>query len=310
MASVVDRIASLPPEKRALLEQKLHEARTNRRVPPIPRCDDAPPVPSLGQERLWLLEQLDGPSPVYNVPIAFDLRGPLDLAAIQAALDGVVARHEPLRTRYVSRNGQLRVEILSDIDLPLEVQDFEGLPDAERDQRLAEALEQEARRLFALDTGPLLRAAVFRCRPDHHVLLVTVHHIAIDGWSSSVLLREFEAFYNAHLAGVAPQLPALPIRYADYARWQRKRMTGDDLDRLRAHWVERLQGSPLGLDLPTDRPRPPVHTVEGGVRYGTLPPDVTARLKAFCRAEQVTPYMALMAAVYVVLSGGAGPPTS
>ncbi|MDQ3983507.1 MAG: amino acid adenylation domain-containing protein [Actinomycetota bacterium] len=256
---------------------------------------------SFGQERLWVLEHLRADVPLYMHSFAFRCTGPLDLAALTAAVNEVVRRHETLRTRFDIRDGALMQLIAPSLEIDVPVVDLSHL-----DRRAAEA---EARRLAEglddepvdLSVAPLVRFRLLRVAPDDHVLVVAIHHIVSDGWSIGILLREIGAIYSALIDGGAPQLPALPVQYADYAAWQRQWLSGPELAKQVGYWSDALAGAPALLELPTDRPRPPVQSFDGATRPVAIGSGVVAALDELSRTAGATPFMALTAALAAVL---------
>jgi amino acid adenylation domain-containing protein len=296
MSDLSQRLASLSPEKRALLERRLlQSAGGEKPAAPIPRVEDGhPPVASLGQERLWLIEQIEGGTPTYNIALGLRLGGPLNETALRAALNHVAARHETLRTRFLGQDGRLRIEIAERPAVDLPVIECTG-------ESLAEASEREARHVFQLDRELPFRAALFRIGSLDHELLLNLHHMVSDGWSTGVLLRELTLFYNAEAAGRAAGLPDLPVCYSDYAQWQRDTLVGSELERLTSYWTEHLSGSSFALQIPTNRPRPQLQTFRGAKQILDMPAEVAQPMKDFCRRENVTPFMVLLATLYAVL---------
>ena len=256
---------------------------------------------SFGQERLWVLEHLRADVPLYMHSFAVRCRGPLDVDALRAAVAAVVARHETLRTRFEIRDGALVQVVATALEIEVPVVDLAHL---ERDaaeaeaRRLAETLDDEP---VDLSRPPLLRFRLLRVAPNDHVLVVAIHHIVSDGWSIGVLLRELGACYDAAVRGEPPGLPDLPIQYADYAAWQREWLSGAELDAQVAYWSEALAGAPALLELPTDRPRPPVQSFDGATQPVSVPADVVARLDDLARASGATLFMVLTAALASVL---------
>ncbi len=253
-----------------------------------------PPL-SFAQERIWLIDQLDPGSASYAIPVALRLRGALDRGAIERALASIAARHEVLRTTFGAVDGRPVAVVHPSVDVPLPVDPLAG------EGALRHAIAAEVRRPFDLATGPLLRARLFRFAEDDHALVVTLHHIVADGWSLGVLARALQAFSRASVTGEAPALPELPIQYASYARWQRGWLRGEALDRQLAYWRGELAGAPHALDLPADRPRPPVQTHAGDRRLRVLPPELLAELRSLSRREGVTLFMTLLAALGALL---------
>ena len=216
---------------------------------------------SFTQNRLWVLDQLQGPSAVYNMTVALKLRGALDAEALRTSLADVVARHESLRTVFPAPDGLPQQLIIpaERVDLGWDVVDATGWPPA----RLAEAIEEAARRTFDLATEIPLRAVLFRVADQEHVLVGVVHHIAFDGWSLAPLVRDISEAYASRCAGLAPSWAELPVQYVDYTLWQRAQFGDlDDTDGPIAtqlkYWEDALAGMPERLVLPTDRPYPSV----------------------------------------------------
>jgi amino acid adenylation domain-containing protein len=298
------RIASLSPEERADLEQRLIRrlaggpgaARIPRRESPAEPCELSP-----AQERLWLLEQLEPGTAAYNVARAFRLRGRLDTAALAGALTEIVARHEALRTTFEAPDGRPRQVIAPAAPMPLPIEDLRGRRPEEREAEARRLAEEEAWRPFDLARGPLFRARLLRPADDEHVLVLALDHLVVDGWSMGVLFREISALYAAFAGGWRSPLAALPIQYADYAAWQRRRLDGAALEPELAYWRERLAGAPWVLELPTDRPRPPVPTHRGARLAISVPPALAGALKALGRREGATLYMTLLAAFQALL---------
>ena len=263
------------------------------------------PIPlSFAQERFWFLDKFEPGSVTYNVPLAFRMRGPLDATAFHRALEEVVRRHEVLRTTYHARDGR-PAQIVSDraaVSLP--VLDLAGSADPEAEaMRLASV---EARRGFDLENGPPLRAALWRLGEQDHVFLLTIHHIAFDGWSIGVLGRELQCFYELYTGEGSTPLAEPTLQYSDYAMWQREWLRGEVLEQQVAYWRDRLQGAPALLELPTDRPRPAVQRYRGARRPVVLDATLTAALKELAQREGATLFMSLLACFQVLLARYSG----
>ncbi|MFD5434090.1 non-ribosomal peptide synthase/polyketide synthase [Kitasatospora sp. NPDC127067] len=263
----------------------------------LPAADPGsePPL-SYAQQRLWFLDRFEPGSTEYTSLSVLRLRGTLDRAALGGALDALVERHEALRTTYAERDGRARqvVRPPHPVELPRE-----DVPPADLDARL----ERIAATPFDLEAGPVLRARLLRTAADEHVLALAVHHIATDGWSMGVLGRDLGELYAAALEGRRPRLPAPPVRYTDYAAWQRTRTAAAEADL--DHWRRTLDGL-VPLELPTDRPRPAVRTREGALVTFTLPAELTARLRERGREADGTLYTVLLAACQVLLARWTG----
>ncbi|HYG62256.1 MAG TPA: condensation domain-containing protein, partial [Thermoanaerobaculia bacterium] len=292
-----DRIDQLSPEQLDLLLRRFQGQVVEEPdgIRPRQRSSEGAPL-SFAQERLWFLDQLRPGSSAYNVPVAFRLCGPLDQDALAASLDGLVRRHEILRTTFVAAEGNpiQFVSLAAECTLPFT--DLSTLAPAERDRELARFRAEEASRPFDLALGPLLRAALLRLAAQEHVLLLTLHHIVADATSLGLILREITALYQ----GTEP--PELPVQYADYAVWQREWLQGERLAAQLAYWRHQLAGAPMTLELPADRPRPPVQSFRGASRRLGLPDGAAARLRQTALREGVTPYMLLLAGFAALLA--------
>jgi amino acid adenylation domain-containing protein len=311
MSDLSERLARLSPRQRAALERKLDIATPGTpeagREPAIPRRPDgAGPAPlSPGQERLWFLQEFDPADPSYNLFIAQRMRGRLVVPALRHAIEEIVRRHDPLRARFPEVEGRPAQECDPDAGLDVGLIDLSGLPDGKREHR-AVTLAAECRDTpFTLRTGPVVRAVLVRMADRDHVLCVAFHHIVSDGWSLKVFLSELGALYEAALDGRQARLPSLPVRYADYAAWDRARLQSEDLTGQIGYWTRRLEGA-RPLELPLDRPRPPVRTSAGGQVAVELPAALMERLEDLGRAHKATPFMTLMAAFQILLGRYSG----
>jgi amino acid adenylation domain-containing protein len=274
---------------------------------PLARAPEGEPVPlTSAQRRLWFIDQLTPGDSAYNVYLAFDLKGDLNRAAFERALEELVRRHDILRTTYSAVGGQPVAVVSREPSFSLTFKDLSDMRAEEREAAAEAFISEEAVRGFDLERGPVLRAALARLSDEEHVLLLTQHHIATDGWSLSLLLSELSTLYAAYRSAGVPALPTPPVTYADYALWQRQRLEGGELTRQLAYWRERLAGAPAVLDLPSDRARPGAPTWRGGGVRWRVEADLMGRLRRLCRAEGVTPFMALMGAYAALLGRYAG----
>ncbi len=276
-------------------------------APPIEPAPRDRPLPlSFAQERLWLLHQIEPNRGQYNVSSATRLQGALDAGALERALRAVVQRHEALRTTFAFEGGQPVQKVHADAELALAVEDLGALPPGAREASARSRAAVEAAAPFDLARGPLLRARLLRLGPEAHVLLLTVHHIVSDATTQRILDHEVATLYDAFRSGEPSPLPALPLQYADYAVWQRRWFTGEVLDRQLAYWKTQLAGASFALDLPSDRPRPPVMSYRGGRRPFALPAALRGPLGELSRRRGVTLFMTLLAAFDVLLRRWSG----
>jgi acyl carrier protein len=284
------------------LTQKLHGRAAATGPALTRRSTTGPPRLSFAQERLWFLDKLEPGSAGYNMPGGLRLRGVLDRAALQKSLHEVVRRHEVLRTTFEENDGESVQRIHPHLAVDLDAVDLRDLPADVREARVDAVARDEAARPFDLARGPLLRAQLLQLAAADHVLLFTMHHIVSDAWSIGVLVGEVTALYAAYVDGSASPLEDLPIQYADYAAWQREWLQGETLDTQLAYWRTQLSEVPHVLDLPTDRPRPPVQTFRGSTLVRHLPADVKQRAVDLSRAHGATEFMTLLAAFAALLS--------
>ncbi len=297
-----ERLDALPLDKRALLERRLLE-RVAKAQTSIPRrAGDGPDPLSFSQERLWFLDQLMPETTGYNVARALSLCGALDVTALRSALDAIVARHDVLRTVYPESDGQpvQTLGLQRSVELPVvDLSNVGGTDDADRS--LSEVVTREAQRPFDLARDLMLRACLIRCASDQHMLLLVTHHIASDGWSAGILFGELGQLYGGFAGGPAPALPDLPIRYSDFAAWQREWLSGERLTGLVAYWKDRMAGAPPSLALPFDRSRPAVPSMRGARHWVSLAPELHDGLRALARSEGATPFAALLAGLQALL---------
>ncbi|MFQ5794231.1 MAG: amino acid adenylation domain-containing protein, partial [Candidatus Bipolaricaulia bacterium] len=308
MSDISRRISELPPEKRKLFELLLREQGVDvGRSFIVPRSRESDTFPlSFGQERLWFLDQLDPSHPVYNESGAIRLQGSVNLAALEQSLNEIVRRHEVLRTTFATVDGQPVQVIAPALTLSLPVVDLRELPEAEQEAEVRRRVTEEAQRPFDLARGPLMRVTLLRLGKRDHVLLLTIHHIVCDGWSIGILVRELAMLYKAFSTGNPSPLPELPIQYADFAHWQREWLQGEVLESQLSYWKQQLGDDPPVLQLPTDRPRPPVQTFRGATQFFELPKALYESLKALSRREDVTLFMTLLAVFQALLSRYSG----
>lgn len=273
--------------------------------PLIPRREPGVEVPlSFAQQRLWFLEQLQPGNPVYHLPTAVRVTGPLEIAALEKALAGIVQRHEILRTTFTVDDNPRQV-IAPFSQSSVRVLDLSELSVDVHDAEVRRRIDEETTVPFNLSEGPLLRTLLVRLAAHEHVIVLTMHHIISDGWSSTVLVREFCELYEAIVANRAPELKELPLQYADYALWQRSWMQGDVLESQLSYWRHELSDLRM-LELPVDHPRPAVQTFRGAKHVRVVPATISESLKALGHSEDATLFMVLLAAFGSLLSRYSG----
>src|SRR5271155_2065113 len=260
---------------------------------------------SFAQERIWFLHQFAVGSPVYNVPIAVRITGDLDAAALQNALRALVARHEALRTVVVSLDSAPAQAIQADKGVDLAIvdltSDLSSLPQEEKQARLEREISGFCKQPFDLEHDLLLKPCLFKCSAQDHTLVLNLHHICADGPSMGILHQELVALYQSFCRGDEPELPELPIQYADFAIWQRKGFTRDALGKQLSYWRTKLEGAPPYLELPPDSPRPAVQTYSGSRHFFQLPTALATRLRELSRRENVSLFMTLLAGFEALL---------
>ncbi|KOP26731.1 thioester reductase [Hapalosiphon sp. MRB220] len=256
---------------------------------------------SFAQQRLWFFDQIEPGSPSYNLPRSIRLQGKLNIDALSASLNEIIKRHEILRTSFAISNEQPIQVISPSVSLQLPLIDLQQIPQQQREAELYRLAKEEAQTGFEITQAPLLRTKLLRLDAEDYVILLTLHHIVSDGWSTDILIREVGALYTAFCAGRPSPLPQLPIQYADFAVWQRQWLEGEGLKNQLAYWQQQLSGELPILQLPTDRPRPTVQTYVGKTLSFVLPTSLNEGLKNMSKQEGVTLFMTLLAAFKTLL---------
>jgi amino acid adenylation domain-containing protein len=318
-SALLQRIARLSPEQRAALDKLLAKqasaemgSRTASRTasesaktagwpaPPdkfaVPRrAQNGPPPLSFAQRRLWFLDQLVGANPFYNQLAVMRLRFALDCSIMERAVREIIRRHESLRTRFASNDGMPVQVVEQDFPFKLEVIDLRGVLAARRDKHTAEVASTESAQPFDLSVLPLFRIKVLCYDDADHVLILVLHHIVADGWSSNLINEELDHFYRAYSLGLSPSLPRLSIQYSDYAAWQREQLASTEFEHHLTYWREQLKALPI-LRLPTDRTRSSAPSFKGGACKLTIPVESVHRLAGLVRCEKATLFIGLLAA--------------
>jgi amino acid adenylation domain-containing protein/non-ribosomal peptide synthase protein (TIGR01720 family) len=269
---------------------------------PVTRVDRGSELPlSFAQQRLWFLHKLDPDSPAYNVVLPLRIEGPLHFAALSNALLQMEQRHESLRTVFPSLDGKASQLAAPPGKLTFNYFDLGALKAPEREKEARRLVEAEACRPFNLEQGPVIRVALFRLERELHILMLAMHHIATDAWSSGILVDEMAELYASYASGKAPTLPEPPIQYADFACWQRKWLEGEVLENQLSYWRSQLADANSVLDLPADYSRPALRSPAGARLSFELPEELRLRLRALAREEHATLFMSLAAAFAVLL---------
>jgi amino acid adenylation domain-containing protein len=272
----------------------------------IPISREQHPPLSFAQQRLWFLNRLNPESAFYNVPAAIRLRGELNVAALERSLNALVQRHETLRTSFATVDGEAVQVIATSADLELSKTDLTHLDGDEADAEARRLATAQAQRPFDLHRAPMMRASLMRLSSEHHILLLNLHHVVTDGWSMGVLYRELATLYRAFNESHEPELPDLPIQYADFAVWQRNLLKGEALEAHLTYWREQLAGAAPTINLPTDHPRPPVESFRGADQRMHLSASLLQSLKELSQQQGVTLFMTLLGAWAALLSRYSG----
>jgi amino acid adenylation domain-containing protein len=290
--------------RQAIIEQRLRvRSAAARSGDSIPRRSAQEPAPlSAAQKRLWILQQLEPQSPVFNRPLAIRLTGELVPSVLAQSISEIVRRHDALRTIFPSRAGEPVQIVLPAWNFDLEIEDLRYLDKAMRQAEAKRIAAAQAQQVFVLAEGPLLRAALLRLDEQEHILLLLMHHIVFDGWSETVLLQELAVLYDAFNSGKTTPLPELPIQYTDFAAWQQERLGAEAFKKQLRYWERQLDGMPPALNLPTDYRRQKGLNYEGERLIFTLPPLVAEQVKELSRRERVTLFMTLLAVFQILLS--------
>ncbi|MBD6618563.1 amino acid adenylation domain-containing protein [Komarekiella sp. 'clone 1'] len=256
---------------------------------------------SFAQQRLWFLDRLEPGNPAYNISLAVNLKGQLEVTLLEQSFNEIIHRHETLRTTFTTVNGEPVQVIAPSLKLSLSTVDWQKNVDSQGELAIRELLTQESQRPFDLIHGPLLRAKLLRLTQQEHILLLEMHHIISDGRSVEIFLQELALLYKAFLTGSSSPLPEVSIQYKDFAYWQRQWLQGEILQTQLSYWKQQLEGVPAALQLPTDRPRPTVQTSHGAQQSIELSETVIEQLKAIARQKGITLFMLLLAAFQTFL---------
>lgn len=279
-----------------------HSEATPLNLPPISPLGQQEYPLSFAQQRLWFLSQLEPNNPAYNIPGAVRIQGALNLAALEWSLNQVIRRHDVLRTTIVTREGQPVQVVAPVLTLSLPVVDLRSLPTPEQDSQIQQHAQETAQYCLDLTQGPLLYGKVLQLADTDFILLLTLHHIVFDGWSTGVLLGEVAHHYRAYIAGHQDSpLPDLPLQYGDFAVWQRQWLQREVLHRQLDYWKRQLGGDRPTVSLSTDRPRPAVPTYRGGKQAICISESLSAALQTLSQQQGVTLFVTLLASFKLLL---------
>jgi len=305
----IDRLAALSPKQQELLRAKVRRREPSNDVagaePPLPAARDRDLPLSFSQQRLWFIDQFEPFSAAYNISFAFRLEGTLAVPALERALNTTIERHEVLRTRFKPVDGRPVQVIDRERSLQLTIIDLSTLSDTPGAGELEQRLKEAGAQPFDLSCDLMLRARLFRTDGADHVLCVTMHHIASDGWSLEIFFNELTRLYNAFQHGQTSPLPPLAIQYGDFAVWQREILQGR-LRNDREYWQQQLAGAPTLLELPTDYRRPAVQAFRGAHEYFHFPKELGLALEGLRQGQGATLFMTLLAAFQMLLSRYSG----
>jgi len=285
----------------AVVQAKLNDGDVDAAAPIKPVARNGKLPLSFAQQRLWFQEELARGTSTFHVDLGMMLDGPVNRPALEQTFNEISRRHENLRTAFPVIDGELVQLVQPYRRLSLPTVDLSHLNETEReaiDAKLAGAMLEQP---FDLETGSPVRLAVIRHSDQKHSVLCVLHHIVSDGWSRGILINEVSALYQVFGRGEPSPLPELKVQYGDYAVWQRERLQGETLERELTFWKEQLAGAPVLLDLPTDRPRPPVQTYRGAAESFSLSPELSQQLKALSQQQGTTMFMLLLAAFQTLL---------
>ncbi len=294
--------SNLSAAKQTLLQKRIRGEGASSSTQSIPRrLEQKPAFLSSTQKRLWFLSQLEPDSSFYNIFAALQLKGLLNVIALEQSLNEILRRHEALRTTFTRIDGQPVQVIAPALPLKLSVIDLRELSEVKQETETQRLASQECQQPFDLTCSPLLRTTLLHLGHADHVLLLTMHHIASDGWSLGVFIKELAALYEAFCVGKPSPLPELPIQYVDFAVWQQQWLQGEVTQTQLAYWKKQLGDRLPVLELPTDRPRPPVQTFRGARQSLEISKSLTEGLKLLSKQEEGTLFMTLLAAFQVLL---------
>ncbi|MBT5466724.1 MAG: amino acid adenylation domain-containing protein, partial [Candidatus Marinimicrobia bacterium] len=266
---------------------------------PIRSQEETVPL-SFAQQRLWFLDQLEGESTAYHIPVAVHLTGFLRVEVLQRCFDEIVCRHEALRTTFVDRDGDPQQIVHREVETSMSINDLQHVSEEEKLAEVHKIANEEFQLPFDLANGPLIRFTLLKSGVEDHVLLITMHHIISDAWSIGILFRELTTLYQTFSEERPSPLPELKIQYPDFSIWQCREMNGSLFEKNLGYWKEQLTGATEILHLPTDRPRPPVQTNRGSIEFFRCTPELAVKLKTLSHKTDGSLFITLLT-VFIVL---------
>ncbi|MDP4143057.1 MAG: amino acid adenylation domain-containing protein [Bacillota bacterium] len=306
MDQMLERINTLSPEKKQLLLKKMREKNKNSvsemRITAISRDDFKDGFPlSYSQQRLWFLYEWEPESPSYNIPCLFHLSCKVDTSILNDTVNKIILRHEILRTKYkVVKDEPVQI-IHPFVPIQMNAIDLTLTPESEQEKKLDSLIKAQSIEPFNLEEDFPIRAYLYKLDEENYYLLLNIHHIACDGWSISIITSEIQKIYSALANDEQIELSSIDIQYADYAAWQRKYIANEVLERHLTYWKSKFEGELPVLQLPTDKPRPPVKSFKGAALKRSIPLDYFEKLKTLCKEEDATLYMVTLAAFFTLL---------
>ena len=292
---------SLTNQKRDLLKLLLNKKGINLQTETIlPRPNSEPAPLSFGQEQLWFLSQIQD-NTTYNLPLALQISGSLNISVLEQVITEIVRRHEILRTNFQQIEGKNLQVIRPEINISLQVINLEQITAKQQLQNVERLINQETDKIFNLSEDDLFQSTLYQLNQNSYILLLNMHHIISDGWSIGILLQELSTLYGAYLAGNKSPLPDLQIQYADYAIWQKEKFTSEIREKQLNYWKEQLADIPPLLELPTDKPRPPIQSFRGGIWEFSINSNLSQKIRTLTQQSDATLFMTMLAAFVILL---------
>ena len=292
---------SLTNQKRDLLKLLLNKKGINLQTETIlPRPNSEPAPLSFGQEQLWFLSQIQD-NTTYNLPLALQISGSLNISVLEQVITEIVRRHEILRTNFQQIEGKNLQVIRPEINISLQVINLEQITAKQQLQNVQQLINQEIDKIFNLSEDDLFQSTLYQLNQNSYILLLNMHHIISDGWSIGILLQELSTLYGAYLAGNKSPLPDLQIQYADYAIWQKEKFTSEIREKQLNYWKQQLADIPPLLELPTDKPRPPIQSFRGGIWEFSINSNLSQKIRTLTQQSDATLFMTMLAAFVILL---------